>query len=238
MRLSLERLMAAAGHELKTPTAALHNYLQLIDRNLTSGDVSEASTYTERALSQVRRLAALIERLLDVSRIQSGQLELVRDVIDLPAVVRSAVEVAQVLPKAPPIRVRAPRDPVRVRADPDRLEQVFLNLFSNAMEHAPTSATIDVTIKVAGGFAEVAVRDHGAGIAAKDIRTMFEAYTRLGQPHRAPGLGLGLYVAREIVTAHGGEIEAAARIGKGTVMTVRLPLADRRARRPATATRG
>ena len=66
---------------------------------------------------------------------------------------------------------------------------------------------------------------------------MFEPYTRLGHPHRAPGLGLGLYVAREIVTAHGGEIEATSRIGKGTVMTVRLPLAVRRSRGGSTSTR-
>jgi signal transduction histidine kinase len=76
----------------------------------------------------------------------------------------------------------------------------------------------------------VVVRDHGPGVAADEIRTMFDAFTRLGHPHRAPGLGLGLYVAREIVTAHGGEISARSRIGEGTVMTVRLPLVDRRAR--------
>ena len=228
MRLSLERLMAAAGHELKTPTAAIHNYLQLVDRHLSEGDAKGAGTYAARALSQTRRLAALIERLLDTSRIQSGQLKLLLDVVDLAAVVRSAVEVAQVLPKAPPIRLTADPKPVRVRADPDRLEQVFLNLLANAIEHAPGSATIDVTVKTSGDRAEVAVRDHGAGIAAKDIRTIFEAYSRLGHPHRAPGLGLGLYVAREIVTAHGGEIEATSRAGKGTVMTVRLPFATRR----------
>jgi two-component system, chemotaxis family, CheB/CheR fusion protein len=228
MRLSLERLMAAAGHELKTPTAAIHNYLQLVDRHLTAGDVKVAGTYAARALSQTRRLAALIERLLDTSRIQSGQLKLLLDVVDLTAVVRSAVDVAQVLPKAPPIRLTADPALVRVRADPDRLEQVFLNLLANAIEHAPGSATIDVTVRIAGDRAEVVVRDHGAGIAAKDIRTIFEAYSRLGHPHRAPGLGLGLYVAREIVTAHGGEIEATSRVGRGTVMTVRLPLAPRR----------
>jgi two-component system, OmpR family, sensor histidine kinase MtrB len=229
--------MAAAGHELKTPTAAIHNYLQLVDRYLAAGDTDAAGTYAERALTQVRRLAALIERLLDVSRIQSGQLELRREVVDLPTIVQSAVDVVQVLPKAPPIRMRAPREPVRVRADPGRLEQVFLNLLANAMEHAPDSGTIDVAIKISGKFAEVTVRDHGGGIAAKDIRTMFEAYTRLGQPHRAPGLGLGLFVAREIVTAHGGEIEASSRVGKGTVMTVRLPLAERRAREGGNGTR-
>ncbi len=228
MRLSLERLMAAAGHELKTPTAAIHNYLQLVDRHLTQGDVKEAATYTTRALSQTRRLATLIERLLDVSRIQSGQLELLFDVVDVRDVVRSAVEAAQVLPKAPPIRLTTDPKPVRVRADPGRLEQVFLNLLANAMEHAPGSASIEVTVKTDASNAQVVVRDHGAGVAAKDIRTIFEAYTRLGHPHRAPGLGLGLYVAREIVSAHGGEIEATSRVGKGTSMIVRLPLARRR----------
>ena len=236
MRLSLERLMAAAGHELKTPTAAIHNYLQLVDRHLAEGDVKEAGTYASRALAQTRRLATLIERLLDVGRIQSGQLEMLFDVVDLASVVRAAVEVAQVLPKAPPVHLTAGTKAVRVRADPDRLEQVFLNLLVNAMEHAPGSGPIDVTIKTVDRQAEVAVRDHGQGVATKDLRTMFEAYTRLGQPHRTPGLGLGLYVAREIVTAHGGEIQVTSRSGRGTTMTVHLPIAGRRTRasRPKT----
>ncbi|MDP9483123.1 MAG: ATP-binding protein [Chloroflexota bacterium] len=228
MRLSLERLMAAAGHELKTPTAAIHNYLQLVDRHLTEGEVKEAGRYAGRALTQTRRMAMLIERLLDVSRIQSGQLELVLEVVDLAAVVRSAVEVVQVLPKAPEIRVTAGPEPVRVRADPGRLEQVFLNLLANAMEHAGGSESIDVTVKTSDRRAVAVVRDHGDGVAAEDIRRMFEPYTRLGLPKRAPGLGLGLFVAREIVTAHGGEIEARSRLEKGTWMTVRLPLAPRR----------
>ncbi|MDQ2966388.1 MAG: PAS domain-containing protein, partial [Chloroflexota bacterium] len=135
MRLSLERLMASAGHELKTPTAAIHNYLQLVDRHLTEGEVKEAGKYAGRALTQTRRLATLIERLLDLSRIQSGQLELLLETVDLETAVRSAVEVVQVLPKAPTIRVTVGPEPARVRADPGRLEQVFLNLLANAMEH-------------------------------------------------------------------------------------------------------
>ena len=230
MRLSLERLMAAAGHELKTPTAAIHNYLQLVERHLAAGDQRQAGTYTSRAISQTRRLATLIERLLDVSRIQSGQLELQLERVELGAILRSSIEVAEVLPRAPTIKLRAPALPVSVRADGDRLGQVFLNLLANAMEHAPASGTVQVTLKTTGDRAEVTVRDHGPGVAAKDIRTMFDAYTRLGHPHRAPGLGLGLFVAREIVTAHGGEIEATSRVGKGTVMTVRLPLATSTAR--------
>jgi two-component system CheB/CheR fusion protein len=229
MRLSLERLMAAAGHELKTPAAAIHNYLQLINRNLTDGDLEEAATYGARALAQTRRLATLIERLLDVSRIQTGQLELQLDRIDVSSVVRTAVDGAQVLPTAPTIKVSAPPRGVFVQADPGRLEQVFLNLLSNAIEHAPGSKTIEVEVKRSGRRAEISVRDHGPGVASKDLRTMFEAYTRLGQPHRGSGLGLGLYVAREIVIAHGGEIEATSVVGTGTLLTVRLPLAGRAA---------
>ncbi len=234
MRLSLERLMAAAGHELKTPAAAIHNYLQLVDRHLTNGHIDEAGKYAARAIGQTRRLDSLIERLLDVSRIQGGQLELVVGVVDLATVVRFAVEVAEVLPKAPTIRVKSANEPVLVSGDSARLEQVVLNLLVNAMEHAPGPGPIEVTVRTAKDRAEVVVRDHGAGVAAEDIRSMFEAYTRLGHPHRAPGLGLGLFVAREIVNAHGGEIVATSRIGEGTVMTVRLPIADPQARRGPT----
>ena len=230
MRLSLERLMAAAGHELKTPAAAIHNYLQLVDRNLTDGDNEEAATYTARALVQTRRLATLIERLLDVSRIQTGQLELEVDRIDVSSVVRTAVEAAEVLPRAPTIHLKAPARGVFVKGDSGRLEQVFLNLLSNAIEHAPASKTIDVEVRRSGRRAEIEVRDHGPGIASEHLRTMFDAYTRLGQPHRGSGLGLGLYVAREIVTAHGGEIEATSVVGNGTALTVQIPLAGRVAR--------
>jgi signal transduction histidine kinase len=117
-----------------------------------------------------------------------------------------------------------------VRADRDRLEQVFLNLLVNAAEHGSGTGSIDVAVRSNDGRAEVTIRDHGAGVAAEDIRTMFDAYTRLGHPQRSAGLGLGLFVAREIVTAHGGEIDAVSRVGKGTTLTVRMPLAERRAK--------
>ena len=94
---------------------------------------------------------------------------------------------------------------------------MFLNLLANAMEHAPGSGTIEVDGQAPRpATPRSSVRDHGPGVAAKDLRTMFEPTPGSAHPHRAPGLGLGLYVAREIVTAHGGEIEATSRVGKGT----------------------
>ena len=230
MRLSLERLMAAAGHELKTPVAALHGYLQLVERNLSPDGSTQARTYAARALSQTLQVGELVERLFDVSRIQTGRLELVIAPIDLVAVVREAVEVAKTMPNAPTILVPPKRRPIVVQADAGRLGQVFVNLLANAVEHAATSPTIDVNVSRSGPIAVVEVRDHGPGIAGNVLPLLFQPYTQLGQKPSA-GLGLGLYLAREIVTAHGGTIEAESSLGEGTTITVRLPIGKRRAHR-------
>ncbi|HEY5488078.1 MAG TPA: ATP-binding protein, partial [Candidatus Limnocylindrales bacterium] len=229
MRLSLERLMASAGHELKTPVAALHGYIQLVERNLGPDGPSQARTYTARSLAQTRKIGELIERLFDVSRIQAGRLELITAPTDLLAVVSDAVDVAATLPKAPAIRIAPTPGTIVVQADAGRLEQVFVNLLSNAVEHAAASPTIDVTLRRSGSFAVVEVRDHGPGIAGNVLPQLFQPYTQLGQK-RSAGLGLGLYLAREIMTAHGGTIEAASTVGEGTVITVQLPLGARSGR--------
>jgi two-component system CheB/CheR fusion protein len=223
MRLSLERLMAAAGHELKTPVAALHGYIQLVERHLGPDSPEQARVYAARALVQTRQVGTLIERLFDVSRIQAGRLELFTAPVDLVEVVRDAVEVAEKLPAAPPIRIEPTRGRILVEADAGRLAQVFVNLLANAIEHAAKSPTIDVSVARFGSNAVVQVCDRGPGIATDALPQLFQPYTRLGQKQSA-GLGLGLYLAREIVTAHGGTIEAASSPGEGTTFTVRLPL--------------
>jgi signal transduction histidine kinase len=230
MRLSLERLMAAAGHELKTPTAAMHNYLQLVERRLASGDVEDAAMYAARAAVQARRLSDLVERLFDISRIQSGQLEIVAEPIDLIAVVREAIDVSSVLPNAPAIQFSAKPRSLTVRGDAGRLEQVFLNLLANAIDHAAAPGAIEVVGRRSGTHAEVQVRDHGDGIAADDLPMLFEAYSRVGGPRGSGGLGLGLFVSREIVAAHGGSITASSQVGDGTTFTVRLPAEPAKAR--------
>jgi hypothetical protein len=113
------------------------------------------------------------------------------------------------------------RGAITVRADAGRLEQVFVNLLANAIEHAATS-TIDVSVRRSGSFATVEVRDHGPGIPSDVLPQLFQPYALIGHKPSA-GLGLGLYLAREIVTAHGGTIDAASSLGEGTVMVVRLP---------------
>lgn len=231
MRLSLERLMAAAGHELKTPMAALHGYLQLIERSLgsTGSTGSDLGLYTSRALAQTRRMGQLVERLFDVSRIQSGQLELVLEPIDLVEVVRRAINVSEGLREAPPITMSVAPRSLGLIGDDGRLEQVFVNLLGNAVEHAAATPTIDVSIRRSGKTAIVVVRDHGPGIASKELPLVFQPYVRLGGP-QSTGLGLGLFLAREIVTSHGGSIDVASNRRQGTTITVRLPIGGPSAR--------
>jgi two-component system CheB/CheR fusion protein len=232
MRLSLERLMAAAGHELKTPVAALHGYVQLVERNLGSDGPAQARTYAARALVQTRQIGELVGRLFDVSRIQAGRLELVPKSVDLVAILRDAVEVGEGLPNAPTIKFSPTSGPIRIQADGGRLEQVFVNLLANSVEHAAASPTIDVTVHKSGSTAVVEVRDHGPGIAVNDLPLLFQPYARLGKK-TSGGLGLGLYLAREIVTAHRGTIEAESRLGEGTAIIVHLPLGKTRAKSQA-----
>ena len=239
MRLSLERLMAAAGHELKTPMAALHGYLQLVDRSLAPTGSADTALYAKRALAQTRRMGELVERLFDVSRIQSGKLELVVQPIDLVEVVREAVEISEGIAEAPPIRLTAPRS-LKLSGDAGRLEQVFVNLLGNAIEHGAGTPTITISVRRSGRSAIIAVRDHGPGIASSELPLVFQPYVRLGGQQSA-GLGLGLFLAREIVTAHGGSIEIDSTRRVGTTITIKLPiggpnLRSRAKGRPAAST--
>jgi PAS domain S-box-containing protein len=223
MRLSLERLMASAGHELKTPMAALHGYLQLMDRSIKSKEPPDLAVFVGRALAQTRRMGELVERLFDASRIQRGQLELIVEPFDLVAVVRGAIEASEGLPGAPPIRLREAPRRFRLVGDAGRLEQVFVNLVGNAVQHAEGTPTIDVSIRRARTRAIVAVSDRGPGIAAEELPLVFQPYVRLhGQ--LAAGLGLGLFLAREIVMAHSGTIDVKSRRRRGTTVTVSLPI--------------
>jgi two-component system CheB/CheR fusion protein len=223
MRLSLERLMAAAGHELKTPMAALHGYLQLVERSLNSKGTANLALYTSRALGQTRRMGELVERLFDVSRIQSGQLQLAVEPIDLVDVVRRAIDVSEGLPDAAPIRLSGAPRSLRLKGDAGRLEQVFVNVLGNAVEHGAGTPTINVTVARSGLSAIVEIRDHGPGIASAELPLVFQPYVRIGGK-RSAGLGLGLYLAKEIVTAHDGTIEIASPRRNGTKITVRLPI--------------
>jgi PAS domain S-box-containing protein len=226
MRSEQEQFMATASHELRTPIAVLHGYVQLLERRLDPAAQPREAEYAAIALSQTRRLDLLLERLFDLARLQSGRLDVEREPIELVALVRSVCASAEQLAPGRELRLITEVETVTVAADEHRLEQVLLNLIANAINHAPTSQRIDVLVDAANGRATIAVRDYGPGIPEQRL-------ARLLSPRRARasaaaggsglGLGLGLFISRELMRAMHGSLEIVSQPGAGTTATLHLP---------------
>lgn len=241
LRLLQEQFTALASHELRSPLTTISGYLQMLDKSLTAPQGSERQRkYVAAARAQVERQMRLIEDLLDVARLQSGKFSLRRAPLRLDTLLAQVVETAQMLAQGQQIAFTAVGEPLLVHGDAARLEQAVLNLVSNAIRYAPDSARIDVRLcrvdgvaadgaaadGAAAAMAEINVQDYGQGIAAKDLAAVFTRFYQVSQGATAPteGLGLGLYITRQIVEAHGGTIAVESQPGQGATFIIRLPL--------------
>ncbi|MDQ2830044.1 MAG: PAS domain-containing sensor histidine kinase [Chloroflexota bacterium] len=223
-----DEFLSLASHELRTPLTSIRGYVDLLHTRVrsTSGD-ERLIRYAAQALSQMRRLTALVGDLTDVARLQSGKLTLVLAAVELGAVVERVVETARDLPPGHTIHLAAAADPLWLTGDAGRLEQVLFNLLTNAVAHAPSATPIDVRLRRVGAEAALEVQDYGRGIAADQLPHLFERFYQVARPDRPShgGMGLGLFICQEVVTAHGGRIDVASTEGEGTTFTVWLPLA-------------
>jgi len=186
-----------------------------------------------------------VDDLLDISRITRGKVELRRERVTIQQVVALALESCETLfaPGDQSLSVSLVPEPMVVLGDTDRLRQVFSNLLSNAAKFTPKGGRIGVTLERVGGQALFRVRDSGIGIPAERLGHVFEMFAQVDAPQSNDGLGIGLALARQLVTLHGGSIEARSEgLGKGSEFIVRLPLVrdgqdadfERPARRVAT----
>jgi signal transduction histidine kinase len=215
--------LSIASHELKTPLTALQLQLRSIRTQVGDGGGRLADT-ANRAMRVGERLANLIEALLDVSRIATGRLKLSFEPFDLVAVVREVIErLRESAVEAGCAISLDGRGPIEGRWDRLRIEQVLTNLLSNAFKYAARRPIV-VSVARAGDEAVLEVRDEGPGIAEEQMPRLFERFERADSTRNYGGMGLGLYVAREIAQAHGGTIAANNLPGGGASFTVRLPL--------------
>jgi two-component system CheB/CheR fusion protein len=227
--------MARVSHELGAPLAAVILSLRLVLRRLPSivpasvppsSASGEFRSYTETALWEAERMRVLVGDLMDVSRLQRGKLTLRLQPEDLAPLLRRAVSLAQLGTRSQTLTLELPEASVVVCGDATRLEQVVVNLLGNAMKHAPESERIDVRLNIQGSEAELQVQDYGPGISADELPHLFQRFfggaASLGTVQT--GLGLGLYITKELVDAHGGRISVESREGEGARFIVRLPL--------------
>ena len=240
------QFLSMASHELRTPLTAVSGFMQIARRRM--GRLSAATEvpqpWREEALKadetldmanrQAKKLARLIDELLDVSRLQQGRVEMRLAEIDLGEVVREVGERMKLLSKGHQIETKV-EGAAPIVADRDRIEQVFENLVGNAMKYSPENGAIEMSLHVNGANAVVSVRDHGIGIAPAEVEKIFGLFYRSPDPRadHVGGLGLGLYISREIVSRHHGRLWAERNADAGTTFHVTLPLAHVRSREEA-----
>lgn len=233
--------LSIASHELKTPLTAMGGYVDLVTRSLRRleaehpwpedgslqplrSGIVKAVERLNLAHSAMRHMAGLLDDLLDVSRLQTGRLRLNRRPIEMGRLLSGLAERWQTTTDRHAILVDAP-EPVWVEGDAARLEQVFSNLLSNAIKYSPDGGEIVLALRREAEQALVAVSDHGEGISPANVPRLFDLFYRVRAEQNIPGLGLGLFVSRQIVLAHGGQIDVRSRPGQGSTFLVRLPAA-------------
>jgi two-component system OmpR family sensor kinase len=218
-----QRFVADASHELRAPLTAIQGNLELLRMQaVPAGESGEMLADVER---EAARLGRLVADLLALARADSG-LTLPRRPVDLDQVVIETLGTAQPLVHGQALAVE-PFEPAQVLGDADRLRQLVLLLLDNALKYTPPEGSVTLGLRRDGAEAEITVRDTGVGIPAADLPHVFERFYRADPARgRDPGgTGLGLPIARWIVEQHGGSIALASEPGRGTLATVRLPLA-------------
>ena len=223
-----DEFLSIASHELKTPITSLKMQLQLALRQTKQNQAlspEKLNRMLQSSINQVDRLTSLVEDLLDVSRIEAGKLSLHFTVFDLRDSLKNVLERFEEILKSegcPATLLQA--DSAVIEGDTFRIEQVIINLLSNAMKYGSEKPIEISLVKTGSKAVELSVRDHGIGIPPEKQAIIFERFERASDTDKVGGLGLGLYIAHQIIEAHHGTIRVESATGKGSAFIIELPL--------------
>jgi signal transduction histidine kinase len=225
-----DEFMSMVVHELRTPLSVLAMEVRVRQHQLAADNSAFFATANlgkmfERDQRQVRSLTRLIDDMLDVSQIQHGKLSIRRERCDIVTTLKRVVAEVSAQRGEVPITLAADVPALVGEYDEFRLEQVVVNLLTNALRYG-AGQPIEVRLERLPGAAAIRVQDRGIGIAPEDQARIFEQFVRVGDRKRVNGLGLGLYITRQLVEAHGGTISVESVPGEGSTFTVALPAAE------------
>ncbi|MBG9376536.1 response regulator [Panacibacter sp. DH6] len=217
-----DEFISIAGHELKTPLTSAKAYLQIACDALNK-EKANSVEYVERAANSLDKLNRLIAELLDMSRIQNGKLQLNLAPFNFQTLISSVLESVQ--PTSKHHILHNGNADVTVTGDRERLQQVLINLLNNAIKYSPGAGYITVHTIIVDHNIRVAVKDSGIGIARNNLNKIFQRFYRVDETGKAfHGLGIGLYVAADIIQRHGGKLWAESELGKGSTFFFEIPL--------------
>jgi two-component system sensor histidine kinase KdpD len=216
-------LLAALSHDLRTPLTVLVGLAESLA--LTAPKLSSVQQETAQAIQdEARRMSTMVSNLLDMARIESGEVKLNLQWQSLEEVVGTALDAARGMLQRHAIVVQLPRDLPLIRFDAVAIERVLVNLLENVSKYTPPGSTVTISAQVNGDQLEVSVADNGPGLPAGREETVFQKFTRGERESSTPGVGLGLAICRAIIESHQGKIAAAQRRGGGATFTFTLPL--------------
>jgi two-component system phosphate regulon sensor histidine kinase PhoR len=229
-RLSEEKedLLRAVSHDLRNPLAAIrvHTHV-LLDELKRTEQTKDMQEHAAAILSSSSSIEAMIQGLVDAARLEGGQLRPQPELVELRAFISDLL--ARQATHLPVQRVRLDQgEDLLARADPHFVERILLNLLSNAFKYSSPETDIFVTFTQQQDTIVTSIRDQGPGISPADLLHLFERYYRAASVRGEEGLGLGLYIARMLVTAQGGQIWAQSREGKGSTFSFSLPAASKK----------
>lgn len=231
--------VANVSHELRTPLAALKSVVETL-RGGAMDDRDLARDFLSKADSEVDRLVQMVEELLELSRIESGEVPMTLGPVDMGAIVSSAAE--RLRPQAERqglvLTVTVPAGLPAVTGDAVRLERAVVNLIQNSLKFTPAGGRVDVEARLDNGSLSVTVSDTGVGIEPEDLPRIFERFYKGDRARGGAGSGLGLAVVKHTAEAHGGAVRAESEPGKGSRFTLSLPLEPRPPARGGTASSG
>ena len=223
-----DEFLSIASHELRTPVTSIKGYTQLAKTLIHENDLATSEEYLDIALDQIDRMSRLILELLDVSRIETGRLEIRREPIEWTAFVHDVVQHHHTSVNDRRLALNVPVNGKCIAGDRDRLEQVLGNLLENAVKYSPDGSEIVVGVEDKGDHLVTSVRDRGIGIPNDELSQVFERFHRGRQVSSTNygGLGLGLYISKQIIERHGGTIWVESAEGVGTTFYFSLPVTN------------
>ncbi|MGZ5285004.1 MAG: hybrid sensor histidine kinase/response regulator [Kaistella sp.] len=219
-----DEFISIASHELKTPMTSIKGYIQLLERSLDKNDIETVRARLHKVHNQVEKLNLLVADLLDISKIESGKLKFNKKYFNFDEVLDHIVEVMQ---QANPTvnLIKTGRIDREIFGDEMRIEQVIVNFITNAIKYAPNSHEVHITSELRGSEINFAVKDFGIGMAKEHQQRIFDKFYRVEETsERFQGLGIGLYICREIIERHQGQIGVNSAPEEGSEFYFNIPV--------------